>query len=204
MFFGGLDFDPFSILQQQEEDILGNIAGGVVKGILQFFSEKKGKQSYQLSPLGMQVLQQAIAETQMGGAQLPEIIVQKAINFGLSLEEAQLVAFNYAFWILRFSVIGSVVQQAFAQEILSRFPAEQNVPQIGMQKGLQPQEIQMATQMIIMNKSRRPLIKQAIQQVLNIFQNQPFDQTHVYQYVMQMGLMPVEALFVAMITGFLI
>ncbi len=203
MFLNGLNFDPFSMFQQ-EDDILGNIAGTLVKSILQFISEKTEKKTYQLSTLGMQVLQQLMFETQTEGPILPEVIIPKAVNLGLSPEEANLVAFNYALWILRFSVIGTVVQQAFLQEIISGIPAEQIVLQIATQKSLQPHEIQIANQMVAVSKSRQPLIKQTIQQIINILHNQFLDQTHIYNYAIQIGLTPPEALFVTTVIKFLL
>ncbi len=198
MFFGGMSFDPFSMFQQ-ESDVWSSLAEGAVKGILSFFvSGKRSKSNAaEISPQGMQVLQQILAETQMSGPQLPEVVIQKALAFGLPQEEAQLIAASYAFQMLRFSTIGMVVQQAFFQEVMTGFPAEQTVSNISMQKGLPPHEIQMATQMVTMAKARRPFIRQALHQILSWSQNQPLTPMQVYQQALQLGLMPVEAFFVA-------
>ena len=203
MTFGGFGMDPFSMFQQQGGDLFGSIAEGAVKGILEFFTEKKSKSAGSLTPQGMQILQQIQYETQMEGPKMPEVVVQRAISLGLPQEEATLIAFNYALGLLRVFVIGNVVQQALSQEIMTGVPAEQNVAQFGMVKGLQPQEVQMATQIIIMNRGRQPLIKQTVRQILMLLQNQPLNPMQVYQYALQSGLMPVEALFVAVMIDFL-
>ncbi len=199
MTFGGFGLDPFAMFQQQQGgDVFVNIAEGAVKGILDFFNAKKSRSPQSLSPQGLQILQQLQYETQMEGPKVPEMVVQRAMALGLSQDEATTVAFNYALGLLRVFVTGSVVQQAIMQEFMTGFPAEQSVAQIGMARGLQPQEIQMATQMTAMNKTRQPLIKQAVRQSLALLQNQPLSPMQVYQSALQSGLMPAEAIFVTM------
>lgn len=203
MNFGGFGMDPFSLFQQQDGDIFGSIAEGAVKGILKFLTEKKSKSVGSLTPHGMQILQQIQYETQTQGPIMPEMAVQRAMSLGLPQEEATAVAFHYALGLLKVFVIGNVVQQAIFQEIMTGVPAEHNVAQFGMLKGLQPQEIQAATQMIMITKGRRPLIKQTVHQILALLQNQPLSPMQVYQYALQSGLMPMEALFVAEMVDFL-
>ncbi len=138
MNFGGFGMDPFSLFQQQDGDIFGSIAEGAVKGILKFLTEKKSKSVGSLTPQGMQILQQIQYETQTQGPIMPEMAVQRAMSLGLPQEEATAVAFHYALGLLKVFVIGNVVQQAIFQELMTGVPAEHNVAQFGMLKGLQP------------------------------------------------------------------